>query len=257
MAEVVRRPLHTEADIFGLLAEGTARRTRGETAMNAVSSRSHAVLSLYLSQYAGGGGGGDDDEEPPTAVSAAATTTSKLHLIDLAGSERADAAGTAGARLKEGAKINQSLSALGNVINALGAAKRSHVPYRDSKLTRLLQDSLGANAFCLMVLCISPASINYDETLSSLRFGERAKKVRGTPRVNVDATAARLAALAAENRALRERLGALEAWCVARGLRGDLAAAGLLLPADPGGAPPNTTPPPAGGAPPAACCVVQ
>ncbi|RYE95217.1 MAG: hypothetical protein EOO41_05880, partial [Methanobacteriota archaeon] len=146
-----------------------------------------------------------DDELGLTAHS------SKLHLIDLAGSERSDTAQTSGARLREGAKINQSLSALGNVINALTSATvRTHVPYRDSKLTRLLQDSLGGNSYTLMVLCVSPASVNAEESMSSLRFGERAKKVRNVARVNVDPMAAKYALLLAENARLQQRIGVLE-----------------------------------------------
>merc|ERR1711907_163030 len=109
-------------------------------------------------------------------------TTSKLHLIDLAGSERQKATGASGAALKEGAQINLSLSALGNVINTLTEPKASgaqgrHVPYRDSKLTRLLQDSLGGNSHTVMICNVSPAEVNVEETISSLRFAERAKKV--------------------------------------------------------------------------------
>jgi hypothetical protein len=165
----VQKPVRSVGDVLAIIAEGTLRRTRGETAMNAVSSRSHAVLTLHLTTRK------REDEDGLTQV------VRKLHLIDLAGSERADAAQTTGVRLKEGAKINLSLLMLGNVINALTIPGRTHVPYRDSKLTRLLQDSLGANAYCMMILCVSPASINYDETLSSLRFAERVKKVKNAP----------------------------------------------------------------------------
>jgi kinesin family protein 3/17 len=178
----------TLASLQALLAEGAGRRTRGETHMNAASSRSHAVLTLHLD-----------------VVWSGLPRTSKLHLIDLAGSERADATGARGERLREGAQINKSLSALGGVIGALTTPGRPHIPYRDSKLTRLLQDSLGGNAVTVMLCCVSPADANGDETLSSLRFAERAKKVRNVAKVNVDPTSARLAVLEAALKAASER----------------------------------------------------
>jgi len=187
------------AEVSELLAAGTKRRATGETKMNAVSSRSHAVLTLEVEQR---------DSDDFTGLT---RMVSKLHLVDLAGSERQSAAGTTGDRLREGALINQSLSALGNVINALTEKNRPHVPYRDSKLTRLLQDSLGGNARTLMLACVSPASINRDETLSTLRFAERAKKIKNKARVNVDPAAARIAELLEENRRLAARVEELEA----------------------------------------------
>ena len=193
------RVVHGAGDIAALLLEGQGRRTRGETAMNALSSRSHAVLSISLAATTEHGGGD------------ALTRESKLHLIDLAGSERADSTGATGERLKEGARINLSLTALGNVISALTTPGRAHVPYRDSKLTRLLQDSLGGNSYTAMVCCVSPAASNYDETLASLRFAARAKLVKNVARVNVDAAAARIAALLDENKLLRARVAELEA----------------------------------------------
>jgi hypothetical protein len=193
------RVVHGAGDIAALLLEGQGRRTRGETAMNALSSRSHAVLSLSLAATTEHGGGD------------ALTRESKLHLVDLAGSERADSTGATGERLKEGARINLSLTALGNVISALTTPGRAHVPYRDSKLTRLLQDSLGGNSYTAMICCVSPAASNYDETLASLRFAQRAKLVTNKARVNADPSATRIAALLEENRALRARCAALEA----------------------------------------------
>ncbi|KRX88559.1 Osmotic avoidance abnormal protein 3 [Trichinella pseudospiralis] len=111
----------------------------------------------------------------------------KLHLVDLAGSERQSKTGATGERLKEATKINLSLSALGNVISALVDGKSTHVPYRDSKLTRLLQDSLGGNTKTIMIACISPADNNYDESLSTLRYANRAKNIKNKPRINEDA----------------------------------------------------------------------
>lgn len=106
--------------------------------------------------------------------------------MDLAGSERQSKTGATGERLKEATKINLSLSALGNVISALVDGRCKHIPYRDSKLTRLLQDSLGGNTKTLMVACLSPADNNYDETLSTLRYANRAKNIKNKPRINED-----------------------------------------------------------------------
>lgn len=110
----------------------------------------------------------------------------KLNLVDLAGSERQSKTGAVGERLKEATKINLSLSALSNVISALADAKCTHIPYRDSKLTRVLQDSLGGNTKTLMVACLSPSDDNYDEILSTLRYAQRAKNIQNKPRINED-----------------------------------------------------------------------
>merc|ERR1711931_217782 len=110
----------------------------------------------------------------------------KLNLVDLAGSERQAKTGATGERLREATKINLSLSALGNVISALVDGKSKHIPYRDSKLTRLLQDSLGGNTKTMMVACLSPADNNYDETLSTLRYANRAKNIKNKPKINED-----------------------------------------------------------------------
>lgn len=110
----------------------------------------------------------------------------KLNLVDLAGSERQSKTGATGERLREATKINLSLSALGNVISALVDGRCRHIPYRDSKLTRLLQDSLGGNTKTLMVACLSPADNNYDESLSTLRYANRAKNIKNKPCVNED-----------------------------------------------------------------------
>lgn len=110
----------------------------------------------------------------------------KLNLVDLAGSERQSKTGATGERLKEATKINLSLSALSNVISALVDGRCKHIPYRDSKLTRLLQDSLGGNTKTLMVACLSPADNNYDETLSTLRYANRATNIKNKPRINED-----------------------------------------------------------------------
>ena len=110
----------------------------------------------------------------------------KLNLVDLAGSERQSKTQATGIRLKEATKINLSLSALDNVISSLVDGRQAHIPYRDSKLTRLLQDSLGGNTKTVMIAAISPADYNLDETLSTLRYASRAKSIKNKPRVNED-----------------------------------------------------------------------
>ena len=154
-------------EALGLLARGSCLRVTGETRMNQTSSRSHAIFTVMVQvQY---------DAAAPDYVGKPAhrSTTGKLHFVDLAGSERAKRTGADGTRLKEGININMGLLALGNVINALGDPKRSntssHVPYRDSKLTRMLQDSLGGNSRTVMICCISPADTNFEETLNALK----------------------------------------------------------------------------------------
>ncbi|XP_060106717.1 kinesin-like protein KIF3C [Heteronotia binoei] len=153
---------------------GNQNRSVGSTNMNEYSSRSHAifVITVECSEI------GPDGEDH--------IRVGKLNLVDLAGSERQSKMGTQGERPKEASKINLSLSALGNVISALVDGKSTHIPYRDSKLTRLLQDSLGGNAKTIMVATLGPASHSYDESLSTLRFANRAKNIKNKPRVNED-----------------------------------------------------------------------
>jgi hypothetical protein len=217
---VNRAVLKSWDTLASLLNEGNSRRTVGSTNMNATSSRSHAILTLYVTISDSDASDGDDSRR------------AKLHLVDLAGSERADATGATGDRLKEGAAINQSLSALGNVINALASAPapgtknatKPFVPYRDSVLTRVLQDSLGGNAFTLMLCCLSPASVNYSETLASLRFAARAKMIKTTVTKNVDPATAKINQLVRENKALRKLMQQLEEMAVAEGLAQQVAA---------------------------------
>ncbi|KGL78762.1 Kinesin-like KIF3C, partial [Tinamus guttatus] len=153
---------------------GSQTRSVGSTNMNEYSSRSHAIflITIECSET------GLDGEEH--------IRVGKLNLVDLAGSERQSKMGAHGERPKEASKINLSLSALGNVISALVDGKSTHIPYRDSKLTRLLQDSLGGNAKTIMVATLGPASHSYDESLSTLRFANRAKNIKNKPRVNED-----------------------------------------------------------------------
>ena len=153
-------------------------------------------------------GGGDDDEH----------ICAKFHFVDLAGSERAKRTQAEGQRMKEGIAINYSLLVLGNVISALGDERRRgvHVPYRDSVLTRMLQHSLGGNSRTLMIACVSPAEVNLDETLNTLRYANRAKNIKNRPVVNRDPHSAQLAAVRAALRAtqlelLRARTGKTDA----------------------------------------------
>jgi kinesin family protein 3/17 len=157
-----------------LMSIGNKNRSVGFTEMNATSSRSHSIFTITVEAS-------ETDENGEQHLRAG-----KLHLVDLAGSERQTKTGATGDRLKEATKINLSLSALGNVISALVDGKSSHIPYRDSKLTRLLQDSLGGNSKTLMVATMSPASYNYEETLSTLRYANRAKNIKNKPKVNED-----------------------------------------------------------------------
>lgn len=160
-------------EIDQVFIAGTKNRTVGATLMNADSSRSHSIFSIVIEQSGTVGG------ETQMAMG-------KLNLVDLAGSERQAKTGAAGTRLKEATKINLSLSALGNVIKALVDPKKGHVPYRDSKLTRLLQDSLGGNAKTVMIANMGPADYNYDETLNTLRYANRAKSIKNKPKINED-----------------------------------------------------------------------
>ncbi|KAM6462919.1 kinesin-like protein KIF3C isoform 3-T3 [Liasis olivaceus] len=153
---------------------GNQTRSVGSTNMNEYSSRSHAIFVITVECSETGPDGEDH------------IRVGKLNLVDLAGSERQSKMGAQGERPKEASKINLSLSALGNVISALVDGKSTHIPYRDSKLTRLLQDSLGGNAKTIMVATLGPASHSYDETLSTLRFANRAKNIKNKPRVNED-----------------------------------------------------------------------
>lgn len=157
-----------------VLTAGLGNRSVGSTNMNEGSSRSHSLFMVTVEQCAIGA-----DGEGHIRVG-------KLNMVDLAGSERQSKTGATGERLKEATKINLSLSALGNVISALVDGKSSHIPYRDSKLTRLLQDSLGGNTKTVMVANLGPADYNYDETLSTLRYAYRAKSIKNKPRINED-----------------------------------------------------------------------
>ncbi|XP_051868007.1 kinesin-like protein KIF16B isoform X2 [Pristis pectinata] len=184
------------SDVEELMEAGNINRTTAATGMNDVSSRSHAIFTINFTQA-------KFDAEMPCE------TISKIHLVDLAGSERADATGATGVRLKEGGNINKSLVTLGNVISALadlsqdGAnsqtkKKQVFVPYRDSVLTWLLKDSLGGNSKTIMIATISPADVNYGETLSTLRYANRAKNIINKPTINEDSNVKLIRELRAE-----------------------------------------------------------
>ena len=157
-----------------VLTAGKKGRHTGATLMNKQSSRSHSIFTVTVETSEVGA-----DGKPHIRVG-------KLNLVDLAGSERQSKTGATGQRLKEATKINLSLSALGNVIGALVDGKSKHIPYRDSKLTRLLQDSLGGNTKTMMVACVGPADYNFDESMSTLRYADRAKQIKNKPRINED-----------------------------------------------------------------------
>jgi hypothetical protein len=173
------------------LERGALSRTTGATRMNAASSRSHAIFTVIVEQRRKAPRPGE-----PAYVSA------KFHMVDLAGSERNKKTEAVGTRFKEAVHINGGLLVLGNVINALGDAARRgggvHIPYRDSKLTRMLQDSLGGNSRTCMIACVSTADSNLEETLNTLKYADRARAIRNRPTVNVDPNAAALAAVREE-----------------------------------------------------------
>ncbi|KAI5808114.1 kinesin family protein [Peziza echinospora] len=190
------------AEVENLMDEGNKARTVAATNMNATSSRSHAVFTLILSQKRHDVETGFDTEK-----------VSRISLVDLAGSERANSTGATGARLKEGAEINRSLSTLGRVIAALAELStpkakkaKAQVPYRDSVLTWLLKDSLGGNSMTAMIAAISPADINYDETLSTLRYADSAKRIKNHAVVNEDPNARMIRELKEELQTLRAKL---------------------------------------------------
>lgn len=187
-------------EIENLMDEGNKARTVAATNMNETSSRSHAVFTLTLTQ-----------KRHDVETNMDSEKVAKISLVDLAGSERATSTGATGARLKEGAEINRSLSTLGRVIAALAdlsSGKKSvKVPYRDSVLTWLLKDSLGGNSMTAMIAAISPADINFEETLSTLRYADSAKRIKNHAVVNEDPNARMIRELKEELAQLRSKLG--------------------------------------------------
>jgi DNA repair exonuclease SbcCD ATPase subunit len=173
--------------VFQLLKKGALSRQTGSTKMNLQSSRSHAIFTITVKQQRISCWTENPDNEI-MAEPELETLCAKFHFVDLAGSERLKRTGATGERAKEGISINSGLLALGNVISALGdrTKRAQHVPYRDSKLTRLLQDSLGGNSRTLMIACISPSDRDFMETLSTLRYANRAKNIRNKVLANQD-----------------------------------------------------------------------
>lgn len=191
LAGVTEPEVKTKEEMSSYLSRGSMSRATGSTNMNSQSSRSHAIFTITMEQK-----NGDD------------VLCAKLHLVDLAGSERAKRTGADGMRLKEGIHINKGLLTLGNVISALGDERRrkegGHVPYRDSKLTRLLQDSLGGNSKTVMIACVSPADTNAEETLNTLKYANRARNIQNKAIINRDP-------IGAQQQRLQSRIDQLEA----------------------------------------------
>ncbi|CAF0775063.1 unnamed protein product [Brachionus calyciflorus] len=184
-------------DITKLMDEGNSNRTIAATNMNATSSRAHTIVTVNLVQKYKNEAGKE------------MAKSSMINLVDLAGSERADATGATGDRLKEGAAINLSLTSLGNVISALAdnsAGKNVKVPYRDSVLTKLLMNALGGNSKTIMIAAISPADINFDESVSTLRYADRAKQIKTKAMINEDPTEKLIKELREENAKLKKML---------------------------------------------------
>ncbi|XP_067167270.1 kinesin-like protein KIF1B isoform X1 [Apteryx mantelli] len=189
-------------DIADLMDAGNKARTVAATNMNETSSRSHAVFTIVFTQK-------KHDAETDLSTE----KVSKISLVDLAGSERADSTGAKGTRLKEGANINKSLTTLGKVISALAEVskkkkKTDFIPYRDSVLTWLLRENLGGNSRTAMVAALSPADINYDETLSTLRYADRAKQIKCNAVINEDPNAKLVRELKEEVTRLKDLLRA-------------------------------------------------
>nr|XP_025036847.1 kinesin-like protein KIF21B [Pelodiscus sinensis] len=199
---VTSRLISSQDELIQCLKQGALSRTTASTQMNVQSSRSHAIFTIHLCQMrvcaqpdlvTGLPEGSQTSSEYETL-------TAKFHFVDLAGSERLKRTGATGERAKEGISINCGLLALGNVISALGdqSKKAGHVPYRDSKLTRLLQDSLGGNSQTIMIACISPSDRDFMETLNTLKYANRARNIKNKVVVNQDKTSQQISALRAE-----------------------------------------------------------
>ncbi|XP_045892210.1 kinesin-like protein KIF21A isoform X10 [Micropterus dolomieu] len=203
---VTTRNVSSEAEMIQCLKLGALSRTTASTQMNVQSSRSHAIFTIHLCQVRVCA---SDNQETETdnrvsngnsEMDEYETLTAKFHFVDLAGSERLKRTGATGDRAKEGISINCGLLALGNVISALGdrGKRSSHVPYRDSKLTRLLQDSLGGNSQTVMIACISPSDRDFMETLNTLKYANRARNIKNKVMVNQDKASQQISALRTE-----------------------------------------------------------
>ncbi|KAF5766321.1 putative plus-end-directed kinesin ATPase [Helianthus annuus] len=194
----------THKEMSACLEQGCLNRSVASTDMNNQSSRSHAIFTIILEQK----DKNKDETSSSGLVMSEEYRCAKLHLVDLAGSERAKRAGSEGVRLKEGIQINKGLLALGNVISALGDDKKRkeglHIPYRDSKLTRLLQASLGGNCKTVMIACVSPADYNAEETLNTLKYANRARNIQNKASIQKEV-------FPADTHKLRQQLRLLQA----------------------------------------------
>ncbi|KAA8593576.1 hypothetical protein FQN60_009692 [Etheostoma spectabile] len=214
--------VHSVEECERIVERGWGNRAVGYTLMNKDSSRSHSIFTIHL-EICNTDAAGQDH-----------LRAGKLNLVDLAGSERQSKTGATGERLREATKINLSLSALGNVISALVDGRSKHIPYRDSKLTRLLQDSLGGNMRTLMIACLSPADNNYEESLSTMRYANRAKSIQNRPRINEDPKDALLREYQEEIKKLRTLIsGQLGTANLASLLAGQLSEASPAVPSRP------------------------
>ncbi|XP_034735380.1 kinesin-like protein KIF21A isoform X4 [Etheostoma cragini] len=203
---VTTRNVSSEAEMMQCLKLGALSRTTASTQMNVQSSRSHAIFTIHLCQVRVCASDNQESETDNRVSNGNSemdeyeTLTAKFHFVDLAGSERLKRTGATGDRAKEGISINCGLLALGNVISALGdrSKRSSHVPYRDSKLTRLLQDSLGGNSQTVMIACISPSDRDFMETLNTLKYANRARNIKNKVMVNQDKASQQISALRTE-----------------------------------------------------------
>ncbi|XP_028349890.1 kinesin-like protein KIF27 isoform X3 [Physeter macrocephalus] len=195
-------------EVMSLLEMGNAARHTGTTQMNEHSSRSHAIFTISLRQVAKNKEAAEDG-----SWYSHQHIVSKFHFVDLAGSERVTKTGNTGERFKESIQINSGLLALGNVISALGDPRRksSHIPYRDAKITRLLKDSLGGSAKTVMITCVSPSSSDFDESLNSLKYANRARNIRNKPTLNFSPESDRMGEMEFEIKLLREALQSQQA----------------------------------------------
>ncbi|XP_014613331.1 PREDICTED: kinesin-like protein KIF21B isoform X4 [Polistes canadensis] len=211
LAGVEPRIVTSPEQALEYLRLGALSRTTGSTQMNTQSSRSHAIFTLYVKQQRCirvEDPDADVDTSGTEPANEFETLTAKFHFVDLAGSERLKRTGATGDRAKEGISINCGLLALGNVISALGdkAKKALHVPYRDSKLTRLLQDSLGGNSQTVMIACVSPSDRDFMETLSTLKYANRARNIKNKVTINQDKSSRTIASLRREIQQLQLEL---------------------------------------------------
>uniref|UniRef100_M3XSG4 Kinesin family member 27 n=1 Tax=Mustela putorius furo TaxID=9669 RepID=M3XSG4_MUSPF len=195
-------------EVMSLLEMGNAARRTGTTQMNEHSSRSHAIFTISICQVEKNIEAGEDG-----SWYSHRQIVSKFHFVDLAGSERVTKTGNTGERFKESIQINSGLLALGNVISALGDPRRksSHIPYRDAKITRLLKDSLGGSAKTVMITCVSPSSSDFDESLNSLKYANRARNIRNKPTLNFSPESDRMDEMEFEIKLLREALQSQQA----------------------------------------------